>query len=69
MRERELWTLIEARGLLHPKPRTDPWANIASKLATEPARCSSASRPAYTGFGDEGCGGTRDQRCCKSASY
>jgi hypothetical protein len=36
MRSRELWTLIEARGLYTSLGRT-PWATVASKLATDPS--------------------------------
>lgn len=36
MRARELWTLIEARGLYNRSRGRTPWATIASKLATEP---------------------------------
>jgi hypothetical protein len=35
MRAREIWTLIEARGLYTSVGRT-PWATIASKLSTDP---------------------------------
>ena len=35
MRAREIWTLIEARGLYTSVGRT-PWATVASKLSTDP---------------------------------
>jgi hypothetical protein len=35
MRAREIWTLIEARGLYTSAGRT-PWATVASKLSTDP---------------------------------
>lgn len=36
MRARELWTLMDARGLYNRSQGRTPWATIASKLATDP---------------------------------